>query len=101
HVVHLLEHVAFTGGEVVPFARMITQAKVHSKASGAGRSPHDSALAHLLQARPKFHCPTVVAQWTNARYSWTERTAADPSPTAAATRLIDPDRTSPTANNPG
>ena len=35
-----------------------------------------------------------------ARYSWTERTALDPSPTAAATRFIDPSRTSPTANTP-
>ena len=42
-----------------------------------------------------------AAQCANARYSWTERTAADPSPTAAATRLIEPARTSPTANNPG
>src|SRR2546425_12657935 len=30
-----------------------------------------------------------------------ERTAAEPSPTGAATRLVDPERTSPTANNPG
>ena len=36
-----------------------------------------------------------------ARCSWTERMAAEPSPTAAATRLVEPDRRSPTANRPG
>jgi hypothetical protein len=43
----------------------------------------------------------VPLAWANAKHSWTERTAADPSPTAAATRLIEPARTSPAANNPG
>ena len=37
----------------------------------------------------------------NARYWWTDRTAAEPSPTAEATRFMEPDRTSPTANRPG
>ena len=36
-----------------------------------------------------------------ARYSCTDRTALEPSPTAAATRLSEPWRTSPTANTPG
>jgi hypothetical protein len=36
-----------------------------------------------------------------ARCSCTDRTAALPSPTAEATRFIDPDRRSPTANRPG
>ena len=36
-----------------------------------------------------------------ARYSWTVRTALEPSPTAEATRFIDPRRTSPTAKTPG
>src|SRR4029079_3725850 len=40
-------------------------------------------------------------QPSSARYSWTDRTALDPSPTAAATRFIEPERTSPTANTPG
>src|SRR5262245_28446687 len=62
--------------------------------SGRAENLHSKCLICL-------HDPTVVAQWAHARYSWTERTAADPSPTAAATRLIEPDRTSPTANNPG
>ena len=35
-----------------------------------------------------------------ASRSWTERTALDPSPTAAATRFIEPWRTSPAANTP-
>src|SRR5262245_11971542 len=62
--------------------------------SGRAENLHSKCLICL-------HDPTVVAQWAHARFSWTERTAADPSPTAAATRLIEPDRTSPTANNPG
>jgi hypothetical protein len=36
-----------------------------------------------------------------ARCSATNRTAIPPSPTAGATILVDPDRTSPTANTPG
>jgi hypothetical protein len=37
----------------------------------------------------------------SARTLWTNCTAIDPSPTAAATRFMLPDRTSPTANTPG
>ena len=40
-------------------------------------------------------------QFANMRYWCTARTAADPSPTAAATRFVEPERTSPTANRPG
>ena len=36
-----------------------------------------------------------------SRTSWTNCTTMDPSPTAAATRLADPERTSPAANTPG
>ena len=36
-----------------------------------------------------------------ASRSCTERTALEPSPTAAATRFIEPLRTSPAANTPG
>ena len=35
------------------------------------------------------------------KYSWIWRMAIDPSPTAEATRLTEPLRTSPTANTPG
>src|SRR2546423_11231743 len=43
------------------------------------------------------------ARWgqRSFRCSWTNCTAIDPSPTADATRLTDPDRTSPAANTPG
>ena len=37
----------------------------------------------------------------SARTLWTNWTAIDPSPTAAATRFMLPDRTSPTAKTPG
>src|SRR5205085_3007452 len=35
-----------------------------------------------------------------ARCAWTNRTAIDPSPTAAAQRLVEPERTSPAAKMP-
>ena len=35
------------------------------------------------------------------RYWCTAPTQAEPSPTAVATRLVEPERTSPTANSPG
>src|SRR4030095_8331927 len=35
------------------------------------------------------------------KYSCTNWTAIEPSPTAEATRLIEPERTSPAANTPG
>ena len=38
---------------------------------------------------------------TDARWSCTRRTATAPSPTAEATRFIEPERTSPTAKMPG
>src|SRR5215475_4848121 len=37
----------------------------------------------------------------SARWEWTAEITTDPSPTAEATRLTDPARTSPTANTPG
>src|SRR5215471_11763144 len=36
-----------------------------------------------------------------ARWEWTAEITTDPSPTAEATRLTDPARTSPAANTPG
>src|SRR6185437_9624767 len=42
----------------------------------------------------------VLSVWVE-RYSLTWRTALEPSPTADATRFIDPARTSPTAKTPG
>src|SRR5260221_2466762 len=42
-----------------------------------------------------------AGQCANERYSWTDRTAAEASPTAAATRFVDPERRSPTAKRPG
>jgi hypothetical protein len=43
----------------------------------------------------------ILAFRYSARTLWTNWTAIDPSPTAAATRFMLPDRTSPTANTPG
>ena len=62
------------------------------------RGPGRNGLARRAQ-RDDVEDP--AASTVSARCSWTERTAAEPSPTAAATRLVDPDRRSPTANRPG
>src|SRR6185312_11126072 len=53
-----------------------------------------------LRSRPGHRVAPHV-QVIAARWSCTERTARDPSPTAAATRFNEPLRTSPTAKTPG
>src|SRR2546427_7596642 len=50
--------------------------------------------AGILTRRPR---PCRMLQPRTSRCSYTERTALEPSPTAAATRLVEPCRTSPTA----
>jgi hypothetical protein len=44
---------------------------------------------------------TNQLQCPKLKYWCTAPTQADPSPTAPATRLVEPERTSPTANSPG
>ena len=44
---------------------------------------------------------TGRARTDSLRYSWMSCTAIDPVPTADATRLMEPWRTSPAANTPG
>ena len=53
--------------------------------------------------RPGRGCPLRRRRrrYVPARYSWTDRTALDPSPTADATRFMESARTSPTPNTPG
>src|SRR6266496_6644731 len=51
-----------------------------------------------LSRRPAWRS---VHEPADPRAVWTERIALAPSPTAAATRFIDPDRTSPTAKTSG
>ena len=55
-------------------------------------------LPILTRARPGSDTPFVHMV---LKYSCTNWTAIAPSPTADATRLTDPDRTSPAANTPG
>jgi hypothetical protein len=52
----------------------------------------------LAQGRP---LPRRHYTTEKARYLCTDRTAAEPSPTAAATLLVDPERKSPMAKRPG
>src|ERR1700730_5951046 len=53
----------------------------------------------LVEVGAELAHPTRAAG--RARCWWTNCTAIDPSPTAAAQRLLDPDRTSPAAKMPG
>src|SRR5262249_55935712 len=68
----------------------------HAGESMSGPAPRASRSFGLaLRQRSEAHdagCP---------RYCWAKRTAMLPSPTAAATRLTELARTSPTANTPG
>src|SRR4051795_3178556 len=74
--------------------------------------PLDIVLVHIdvprraeepLHLRDPCHVPSssLVRHRVVARCSCTRRTAMEPSPTAEATRLTEPLRTSPAANTPG
>ncbi len=76
-----------------------------------GATGDNSSLLDAVHARARSAAPRGAGPGPSspdrpypvekARYWWTDRTAAEPSPTAAATRLVDPERTSPTAKRPG
>jgi hypothetical protein len=65
----------------------------------------DAASQRRLQAALEPNTTRVsqapAAGQSERRYWWIIRTAIAPSPTAEATRLIEPERTSPAANTPG
>ena len=44
---------------------------------------------------------SLTYAWPEASEAWIERTTSAPSPTAAATRFVEPLRTSPIAKTPG
>src|SRR5207245_4708571 len=58
---------------------------------------------NLLPYSTDWHScrPGNTYSYRSLRSSWTSMTAIDPSPTAEATRLAEPERTSPAANTPG
>jgi hypothetical protein len=79
-----------------------------------GRSVRTAALLRYLAIREVMVGPQAnrsalrrgpawrsVHEPADPRAVWTERIALAPSPTAAATRFIDPDRTSPIAKTSG
>src|SRR5215204_3911613 len=77
------------------FAGLVESVAANASLHGENVHLDGAALpAHVTGARQ-------AGQPAVARCSCTERTALDPSPTAAATRFIEPLRTSPTANTPG
>jgi hypothetical protein len=57
---------------------------------------------HRFEAGPGLSPPGRGSSGRNylVRYRWTDWMTDEPSPTAAATRFIDPARTSPAANSP-
>src|SRR5205814_7162799 len=54
-----------------------------------------------LKLAPRFAKLAIALQEDEANLIWTPVTAMPPSPTAAAQRLTEPDRTSPAAKIPG
>jgi hypothetical protein len=72
---------------------------------------HLRATAPALQASrecmllpalpPRLRYQPLAAASRSAKYLWTNWMAMEPAPTADATRVTDPWRTSPTANTPG
>src|ERR1700685_1248027 len=59
----------------------------------------DGDLVEVCAGDGAHRTPSSVA--VLARWAWTNWTAIEPSPTAVAQRLVDPERTSPAANTPG
>ena len=65
--------------------------------------PHEGRTPEAGGTAPRSAVPGSVSapRPSSRKWSWTRRMAIEPSPTAAATRLTDPCRTSPTAKTPG
>ena len=78
-----------------------------AEALGAELTPPISTARLVAMRVPAASVPAqirvtaggAIGSWENR--SWTKRTTIAPSPTAVAQRLIDPERTSPTAKMPG
>ena len=86
--------------------RVALDVDLHGAAEEVGRHrPAASGAGVRLRAHGRRygwrHRTVRGGRQTPERCSCTERIAADPSPTAAATRLVEPDRRSPTAKSPG
>ena len=75
--------------EIGHLSEVLTRASVVVGSSGA------AGLTRSRQSTPRSAVPSKARCW------WTDRTAAEPSPTAAATRFVDRERKSPTAKRPG
>jgi hypothetical protein len=70
---------------------------------GLAEFPDNGTWASATTPEPSSAVLLLVGLFLiySARTLWTNCTAIDPSPTAAATRFMLPDRTSPTAKTPG
>ena len=80
------------------------RANCASAAGGNSRSPSSRRSYGTSSARIDVRDPAILVAGQRrsmvSRNSWTSRTAIAPSPTADATRLTEPLRTSPTAKTP-
>jgi len=69
-----------------------------------GAASQDAVLATTrspaARRAPDQRGYTTAGSRVKLRYRWIERTTEEPSPTAAATRFIEPSRMSPAANSP-
>jgi hypothetical protein len=89
-------------GSARPHGHHVFDAVEHQRGEGYGSAskaePFGDEIGQIGRDLPDQFSP--ICRPMVERYSWTCRTAVDPSPTAAATRLTGLLRTSPTANTP-
>src|SRR5262249_4991249 len=69
-----------------------------SDAAEIGAPPRGGAAGAIALVAPTSRANAAERAW---RCAWTSWTAHAPSPTAVAHRLVEPERTSPTAKTPG
>src|SRR3989441_13130787 len=86
-----------TAGEADPQVQPLAAVAQALLAAVDGRG--QLAKCDLVEMGAELAHPTRAAR--AARCAWTNCTAIDPSPTAAAQRLLEPERTSPAAKMPG
>src|SRR5579862_1605229 len=98
---HLTEKVAVVTGASKGIGLVVSEVLAREGARvGAGVLPDRLSLSREA-VTGCYRAGMPTQRRAAARYRWMSCTAVEPSPTAAATRLTEPLRTSPMANTPG
>src|SRR5262249_19132448 len=84
-----------------PDARPRVAARHGARPGAARRGGHDQGGLHAARTDVRASLSAVVDRPHSARTLWTSWTHVAPSPTAEATRLMLPQRASPTTKTPG